>query len=453
MSRIIFLDIDGVLNANFQNDACQGEISEGTLVNREKIALLGELVRRTNARLVLHSGWRFWFDGQIKPATAEASRLADMLKAEGMEIHDVTPDMTTEEIRSTKKFSLVKAQEILGWVSMHNDTEGWVVLDDLDLHNDEVRRHQVKTDPAVGLTAEDIQRAETILLKQFKVGGKMRPEKEMMDLIVDIAAKDDRIRAVIMAGSRANPDAPRDCYQDYDIEYLVRDVGEFYDNTGWVEENFGKPVVSQRPYLNKHLFPSEEERRFTWLMIFPDGNRIDLTVEEEAGIGEGEPAVVLLDKDGILAGLQVRKDYFYVKRPEEGAFHECCNEFWWCLNNVGKGIARDEVPYTMHMFNVYVRDMLHLMTDWYIGVHCDFKVSPGKQGKWYKKYLPHKLYGMLLATYPSAGEKEMWDAVFVMCDLFHLMAVEVAERLGFTYHAEEERGMRGYLEAVKDKSL
>ena len=47
----------------------------------------------------------------------------------------------------------------------------------------------------------------------------MRSEQEMLELIVNTARHDDRIRAVIMNGSRANPNAPRDFFQDFDIVY------------------------------------------------------------------------------------------------------------------------------------------------------------------------------------------------------------------------------------------
>ena len=47
MSRVIFLDIDGVLNSNFWNDMHQKEISDGTLIDEEKIKLLATLVKRT----------------------------------------------------------------------------------------------------------------------------------------------------------------------------------------------------------------------------------------------------------------------------------------------------------------------------------------------------------------------------------------------------------------------
>ena len=81
-----------------------------------------------------------------------------------MHIKGVTPDLTTEEIRKTKKFSLVKADEILLWINSHNDVTEWVVLDDLDLHNSQIERNQVKPDQTVGLTLENVKQAAKILL-------------------------------------------------------------------------------------------------------------------------------------------------------------------------------------------------------------------------------------------------------------------------------------------------
>jgi aminoglycoside 6-adenylyltransferase len=52
----------------------------------------------------------------------------------------------------------------------------------------------------------------------------MRTEQEMLDLILRVAKEDERIRAVLLAGSRANPGVPKDNYQDYDIAYFVTDM-------------------------------------------------------------------------------------------------------------------------------------------------------------------------------------------------------------------------------------
>lgn len=163
MIKVLFLDIDGVLNSNFWNENHQREISDGTLVDEEKIRLLAHLINKTNAKIILHSGWRIWFDNEINPLRMEAEKLVKMLAKEGLKISGFTPDLTTEEIRRTKKFSLVKADEILSWLQAHKDVSEWAVLDDLDLHNEQIKQHQVQPDQTIGLTLEDITQAEKIL--------------------------------------------------------------------------------------------------------------------------------------------------------------------------------------------------------------------------------------------------------------------------------------------------
>ncbi len=164
MYNVVFLDIDGVLNSNFWFENNERELSNGTLIDNEKVKLLSSLIKTTNAKIILHSGWRFWFDAELKPLRVEAEKFVDMLSAEGLRLDGVTPDLTTEEIRETKKFSLVKAAEILLWLAENNEVKNWVVLDDLYLHNEEVDKRQIKTDPTVGLTLEDVKKAERILI-------------------------------------------------------------------------------------------------------------------------------------------------------------------------------------------------------------------------------------------------------------------------------------------------
>ena len=118
MMRVLFLDIDGVLNSNFWNGSHQREISDGTLIDEEKVKILVPLIKRTNAKIILHSGWRIWFDAELKPLRTEAKRLIDIFAKEGLFIDGLTPDLTTEEIRRSKKFSLVKAEEILLWLEI-----------------------------------------------------------------------------------------------------------------------------------------------------------------------------------------------------------------------------------------------------------------------------------------------------------------------------------------------
>ena len=74
----------------------------------------------------------------------------------------------------------------------------------------------------------------------------MRDEKEMLGLIIETARLDERIKAVWMNGSRANPHAKRDLFQDYDIVYLVEETKPFYEDASWIDR-FGERLYAQRP--------------------------------------------------------------------------------------------------------------------------------------------------------------------------------------------------------------
>jgi aminoglycoside 6-adenylyltransferase len=279
----------------------------------------------------------------------------------------------------------------------------------------------------------------------------MRTKHEMMDLILGVAKADERIRAVLLVGSRANPTVPEDIYQDYDITYFVEDIAPFYNNPEWVEEHFGNPLIMQMPEAMR--YPTGDGN-FNYMMIYPDGVRIDLSLEFTKYTDDGEPAVVLLDKDngsGFVPILPPPSDkQWHIKPPSPLFFYSCCNNFWWCLNNVAKGIARDELPYVMHMLNSWVRAELHDMINWYIGTRHGFDISTGKDGKYFKKYLSLELYSQYAATYSGSGYGDIWASIDAMCDLFHTLAVTVAAHFGFTYRQNEEAGIREYLRMVRE---
>jgi len=131
-------------------------------------------------------------------------------------------------------------------------------------------------------------------------------------------------------------------------------------------------------------------------------------------------------------------------------YYSCCNNFWWCLNNAAKGIARDELSYVMNMLNDVVRSELHDMVGWYIGTQHGFNLSAGKNGKYFKRYLSPELYTQYAATYSGSDYNDIWKAIYAMCDLFHTLALSVAAHFGFTYRQNEEDGMRAYLRMVRE---
>lgn len=279
-----------------------------------------------------------------------------------------------------------------------------------------------------------------------------------MDLIIGIAEKDERIRAAYMNGSRVNPNVKKDDYQDYDVVYVVTETMPFIKDKNWPLQ-FGDPLIIQEPDSNDLGWGIDHDftRRYGWLMLFKDGTRIDLGVEtkEETArnILNDTLTVSLMDKDGILPEIPAPNDSgYWIKPPVKETYRGCCNEFWWCLNNVAKGIARDQLPYAMRMYLEIVHVELEKMAEWYIGITYDFSVTTGMWGKYFKKYLPHELYDMYAQTYSDSDYKHLWTAIDRACDLFHILATSVAAHFGFAYRQDEEDGMRTYLKMVKEKT-
>ncbi|MEK4099797.1 aminoglycoside 6-adenylyltransferase [Bacillus sp. FSL E2-0195] len=284
----------------------------------------------------------------------------------------------------------------------------------------------------------------------------MRSEKEMFDLIIGTAKKDERIRAVYMNGSRTNPNAPKDIFQDYDIVYVVTETASFIKDKTWIH-TFGDLLMIQEPDKNNESagMDMDFDRSYGYLMLFTDGNRIDLHIETKDTMIEGymndKLTVSLLDKDNILPLIPKPTDIgYYVKRPTASMIMSCCNDFWWCLQNVAKGIWRDELPYAKQMFEYVIRGRLDQMVSWWIGIKHDFQVSTGKMGKYFKSYLPESYWKMYEKTYSDNNYENFWDSIFVTCELFRTLAEDVADNLLFTYPIDDDINMTKYLKHVRN---
>jgi len=233
----------------------------------------------------------------------------------------------------------------------------------------------------------------------------MRTEQEMLDLVLQTAREDERIRAVILNGSRANPAAHRDFFQDFDVVYVVTDPEPFRNNHEWIRR-FGELMILQIPD-DMVDGPPGPGHGFGYLMQFTDGNRIDLGIYPLKNLDElkrDSLSVLLLDKDGVLAAFPPASDADYLpKPPSAAAFEECCNEFWWCCPYVAKGLWREQIVYAKSVFEEAIRPQLMMMLTWYVGVRTGFAKNAGAFGKHLERYLEPELWRLLMATYAHAG--------------------------------------------------
>ena len=166
----------------------------------------------------------------------------------------------------------------------------------------------------------------------------MRTDQEMLELILRTVKK-LQVDAVALSGSRTDTKAPKDEFQDYDVVYVVDDLDTLTRDLAWLHQ-FGKRIIEQEVTLG---------HRRLYLILFEDGNRIDLTlcpkdhinewVDSEAGF------TVLVDEKDLFESYSPSPQRFWISPASETDFEKSCNEFWWVSAYVVKGICRKQVIY------------------------------------------------------------------------------------------------------------
>lgn len=270
----------------------------------------------------------------------------------------------------------------------------------------------------------------------------MRTEQEMMKMLVDFAMNDTRIRLATLEGSRTNRNIPLDAFQDFDISYFVTDIDSFKENDQWLNR-FGNRAMMQKPE-DMELFPSELGNWFSYIILFEDGNKLDLTLipidEAEDYFTNSDGLVeLLLDKDGLVTNEVIANDrQYWIKKPTAREFDDCCNEFWMVSTYVVKGLARKEILFAIDHLNEIARPNLLRMMSWQIGSEQGYSFSVGKNYKFINRCLPKEDWELLLSTYSENSYPSMWQSLFTCYALFRQYSKAVAESLGYDYPDYDE---------------
>ena len=153
MSKVIFCDVDGVLNG----DGITVERSPGGFmgVSDELILRLKKIVDRTGSEVVLSSDWRLsYLEG--KPDDDYLYLAGKLSRIAGIAIAGHTKDIGWSR----------RGEEIADYLAGHPEITSYLVLDDIrfpDFGHFRLRKHLILTDKNTGLTEEDVEKAVRIL--------------------------------------------------------------------------------------------------------------------------------------------------------------------------------------------------------------------------------------------------------------------------------------------------
>ena len=265
-----------------------------------------------------------------------------------------------------------------------------------------------------------------------------RSEAQMLRLILQVA-ENIQVEAVAMSGSRTNPKAPKDEFQDYDVVYVVDDLDTLTSNLAWLDQ-FGTRIIEQHNVLgNRRLY----------LMLFEDGNRIDLTlcpteyiqewVDSEAGF------TVLEDKKGLFEPYFPSPQRFWTSPASAIDFENACNEFWWVSAYVVKGIHRKQAIYaTDHLYGICQQELLKVLA-WRVAADKG-TIDIGKNYKYLFNYLPAEKEKEFSNLLDFSSLDKITQSLYATMELFHQEAQILAQKMGFDYDKEVAEKMMRYAE-------
>ena len=266
----------------------------------------------------------------------------------------------------------------------------------------------------------------------------MRTETKMLDVILK-TAETLQVEAVAMSGSRTDTKASKDEFQDYDVVYVVENLDKLITDLSWLDQ-FGKRIIEQEVGLGQ---------RRLYLMLFEDGNRIDLTlcpkehikewVDSEAGF------TVLEDPEHLFEPYSQNLERYWTNPASAIEFEKVCNEFWWVSAYVVKGICRKQVIYaTDHLYGICQQELLKVLA-WKVSSDRG-KVDIGKNYKYLFNYLPVEKEKEFSNLLDFSSIEKLSHSLFATMNFFHQEAQSLAKKLGFHYDKEVAEKMIQYAE-------
>ena len=278
-----------------------------------------------------------------------------------------------------------------------------------------------------------------------------RTKEEMLALILGFAQTDDRIRAVVINGSRSNPNAEKDIFQDYDIIYFVTSVEPFREEAR-VVPYFGAPMIVQK--VEDQVYrPGCGDGRYTYNIQFADGNRIDmgfLPIEMLESRSSDSLTRVLLDKDGRLPDLPSPSERsYFITEPTQQWYDDCCNTFCFTLgSHIPKTLWRRKLPLLKCHIERLRQDLI-LMLGWYIGVTKGFERSLGSEGKNLQQHLEPEDWREFERTYAGSAYDDIWESLLATHRLFVRIAQSVGNHYGYRFPAEDAERALAFLKHVR----
>ncbi len=162
--KVIFLDIDGVLNTKdwhcrMTKDTPHDEF--GFAFDPIAVSNLAHIIDETGAVIVISSSWKFHGVSKLRKMWAIRNLPGEIL--------DITPNTVSDEMLLNADLDKVelgvcRGNEIKEWLTMHKgEVSNYVIIDDYDDLLPEQENYTVITNTLIGISEFDAEKAIKIL--------------------------------------------------------------------------------------------------------------------------------------------------------------------------------------------------------------------------------------------------------------------------------------------------
>lgn len=281
----------------------------------------------------------------------------------------------------------------------------------------------------------------------------MRTEGEIFHHVQEYVKQDDRVRMLLLNGSRVNSKVLTDKFSDYDFMLLVDNPIEFWQNKRWVQV-FGEVIISRSCNWSQ-----QDRERYFFLTIYKDYVRIDIQIfnitQLNYCIKKSSLTKVIIDKDNLAPELDPPSDKsHYVKQPTNEEFQEVITDFFGFTTCVVKSLHRKELPQVRYYFDYLIhQNCIIKLLSWYVGVMNDWNVNVGSNGRWLEEYLPLDLWKRYTVIFAGKEYDGIWMSLWVAIELVEEIGELLSNRMDYIYPCRMIKDIKNFVNKVQNQEL
>lgn len=276
--------------------------------------------------------------------------------------------------------------------------------------------------------------------------------EELQQRIVNWAAKEKAIRALILCGSHARTVRPADEWADLDFEIFVTEARPFRSDVGWIED-FG-PVWT-------HL-ELKDGAADVFLILYEGPRKVDFHVFPTAAL---EKAVadqtlhsayvrgyeIVLDKDGLAVQLPppLAEPPTHA-RPAPADFSFQVRAFWYGAVYVAWQIRRRNL-WVVKFRDWTMKEHLLRMIEWHTQAANNWRVDTWNDGHFLTDWASPEVVDSLHNVFGRFDAGDSWKALLATMELFGRLARQTATRLDVPYPDSLERKVAAYVRSLHEQ--